>query len=532
VLHPHDPLRFVGTTVNDRYRITALIGDGSMSQVFEAEDLTTGRLGAMKVLHAELGTNAELAARLVREGKAMRMFGHPSIVELLDVGVLDDGRPFLVTERVRGVSLRVLVEAGRIDPLRALSIIRQVLEALDHAHRHGVIHRDIKPENIMVVESGDVVKVLDFGVAKLVEDTRALLEEANLTRPGYEVFGSPHYIAPECVEGEAIDARTDLYSVGVVLFELLAGRPPFDDGEPMALLRQHIAVNAPTLAERAPERTFTSELEYIVAEALAKQPARRFASARDMIAMIDAARLSLESPRGDTLIGNCAAAAMRPTASSVPWSRKRAFTLVMAGLTAIVLIALLATGNSAKPASAATRESSSTHSVDGVEALVERGHAELARGRELDALAAYEQALVRSPKRGTDVRLRANVATIASSKDEVAAVVALELMATRLEPPLRDEIATQASHGSSADIRRRALAIAERDGFADAIDRVQVYTRDLEEAKNCDDRRIAIDNLRGTANRRAIAPLRRARDRFPCIKREVTDALAALDARS
>src|SRR5262249_46319735 len=160
----------------------------------------------------------------------------------VEVGRLDDGRLFLATELVRGASLREVMDRGILDQRRALSIIRQVLDALGAAHAVGVIHRDIKPESIMLVEGGgqhggDLVKMLGFGVAKLFADTATTLGENKLTKVGVSAFGSPRYIAPECVVGGNVDQRADLYSVGAVMFELLTGKPPFYDDDPQKLMR-------------------------------------------------------------------------------------------------------------------------------------------------------------------------------------------------------------------------------------------------------------------------------------------------------
>jgi len=270
-----------------------------MGVVYEAHDLTTARQVALKVLRADLGD--EIAARFVREGKTLQMLGHRNIVSFLDAGELDGGVKFVATELVRGVTLRELSEDGIVEPRRALAIIRQVLDAIGYAHGLGVIHRDLKPENIMLADGGsetggsELVKMLDFGVAKLANDTAAMLGEGKLTRTGFECFGTALYMAPEIALGRPIDARSDLYSVGAMLFELLTGKPPFSGLDALALMQRHAASPAPALQDVAPDRTFTPALEYVVAEALAKQPDRRFASASDMAGAIDGALRSIEA---------------------------------------------------------------------------------------------------------------------------------------------------------------------------------------------------------------------------------------------
>jgi len=568
VMGADDPAELVGTVAGGKYRVIAHVGRGSMGNVYEVEELTSGRRAAMKMLLPELGANEEIAARLVREGKAISMLTHPNIVELLDIGRLADGTPFVVTELIRGVVLTALLAEGPVERGRAIAIVRQVLEALDHAHRHGVIHRDIKPDNIMIVD--DLVKVLDFGVAKLADDTSAVLGEGKLTRTGFSLFGSPLYVAPESVLGNPIDARTDLYSAGVILFELLAGCPPFDDPDPMVLLRLHAAGKTPTLAERAPTRTFTADLEYVVAEALAKQPARRFGSAADMIGMLDAAQRSLEAPAPiappapvtaphspaavfappPVSPAPAPAAFAPPPAAVAPLSLAfapppaaprlgsgdrrardiRRFLLIGGVIAAIALIGLIAalTSSDSKPSAAA--KPATRPPVAAPSSLVAAGHAQVSRGGSLEAIAAYEQAIAADAQLAKDPKIRANAIAMVTGKDPVAAVVALELLAIGVDPPEHDAIVRQASTGAVREVRQRALAIAMRDGFADGIDRFASLSLDLRQARNCEDRRVAIERLRDLADRRAIAAIKGVKGQFPCVEQEAEEALTHLEA--
>lgn len=300
----------VGTVAAGRYRVVARIGRGTTRDVYEAEHVDLHTRVALRVLRAE-HAESEAAARFLREGKTLGLFRHVNIVELLEVGRLDDGSLFLATELVRGPSLRELIDRGIMDQKRALLIMRQVLEALAAAHSVGVIHRDIKPENIMLAEPGradgsDLVKMLDFGIAKLFSDTATTLGEGKLTKVGMNVFGSPRYIPPECVVGGEIDQRADLYMAGAVLFEMLTGKPPFHDDDASALMRLHAYAPVITLQQRAPDRRFTPQIEFLVAEALQKKPGDRFRSATEMIGALDAAVHSLEVAEAE------AAAALPP----------------------------------------------------------------------------------------------------------------------------------------------------------------------------------------------------------------------------
>lgn len=548
----HDPQSQLGTIAAEKYRMRALIGRGSMGFVYDVEDVTTGELGALKVLLPELGANPEVSARLVREGKTMNLLAHRNIVRLVDAGCLSNGTPFVVTELVNGASLRAIMDAGPVEPARALAIVHQILEALDHAHGHGVIHRDVKPDNVMIqtdeLTGEEVVKVLDFGVAKLVDDTRKLLCEVNLTQVGFELFGSPLYVAPEVVLGNPVDARADVYSAGVVLFELLAGAPPFDDPDPVALVRMHAAAAPPRLAERAPARSFTPELEVLVADALAKDPARRFASAGQMIAAVDTAARAMRiddptatamSPppvvaRAHTPPSVAPPRAVRKAVTSWIRAHKRAAILAACGASVVVVLAAvsLLSGHRSKPGASLPGHASAGTPTTGLtdsSALLARAQAEFRRGALLDAVSDYEQALAQDGNLGSDADLRSNLTKIASGKDAVPAVIALDLLARGVAPPAQDVIRTQAVKNPSHDVRQRALAIAIRDGFAEGIDRVEASLIDLQQAKTCDERRAAIAKLRELGDRRAIAPLRRVKTQFPCIDRDAADALAALD---
>ncbi|MGN6104653.1 MAG: protein kinase domain-containing protein [Kofleriaceae bacterium] len=655
---PHDvePDPLIETVLADRYRIVQRVGVGSMGVVYEAEAIEAGTRVALKILRSSLGDLA--AARFVREGKTMSLFRHRNIVDLLDAGRFDEDGLFLVTELVRGISLRELIEAGPVEPRRALAIARQVLEALGHAHAVGVVHRDIKPENVMLVDGGapdrdaELVKVLDFGVAKLVGDTAALLEEGKLTKTGFATLGTPLYMAPELVLGRAVDGRCDLYAVGALLFELLTGRPPFDDPDPVVLMRHHVASAIPPLDELA-----TPALALVVSEALAKQPEHRFSSTADMIDAIDRAAVSLEpepaladeaaqvpalghevvpapAPEAAPGAATASSSSSSPAPSSEPspssassieprpahptwqalpppptgvrgpapaartgattsppvgappvfgpftaasrdslshiatprqWRRLAiggaVFAAISIGAAALSRDGAGQGASFAKPAAArqsapgagagaggsvlarrglelvasgepATAveylEQGIASSRDDASAHLALGHARFALGRRLDGLAAYERAASLSKTAAADPQLVANALGVLDGRDAVSAVVALELLSTRVAPPQRDAIAAQASSGKLADVRHRAVAIAERDGFADRIDRIESWSLDLVQLSGCEDRKLAIARLR-TTDRRAIPALRRARS-LKCIEREATDAIGHLES--
>jgi len=238
----------LGTLLAGRYRIEALIGSGGMGAVYRAEHVHMRKAVAVKVLHKEMTAFPEVVARFEREAVAAGRIEHPHVVSASDFGQLEDGSFYLVLEFIEGQSLAKLVsKVGALSPIRALCITRQIVEALSAAHGVGIVHRDLKPDNVMLVDKDDepdFVKVLDFGIAKIkVEETA---EQPALTQIG-TVFGTPEYMSPEQARGELVDARADLYTVGVILFEMLAGVSPFKDDDLVVVLTRHLTADPPPL---------------------------------------------------------------------------------------------------------------------------------------------------------------------------------------------------------------------------------------------------------------------------------------------
>jgi serine/threonine protein kinase len=278
-----------GTRIG-RYRVIAPIGRGGMAGVFEVED-DVGHRYALKSPIQDIVANGDVTRRFAREANVLRMLDHPNCVAAVDVFV-EAGRLFLVMEKVVGRSLGAAI-AERLTPRQALVIARQILEGVDHAHARGLVHRDLKPENVLLVSMGgwERVKIIDFGIVKLVGDAEAAFGAAALTRTGM-VSGTPAYMAPEQALGRVVDGRADLYTIGVMLFEMLAGRLPFRDPDPLVVMRLHAKAAPPVLRDLVPSAT--PELVALVDGALVKDPAHRFASAQQMIALLDAAFGSLE----------------------------------------------------------------------------------------------------------------------------------------------------------------------------------------------------------------------------------------------
>jgi eukaryotic-like serine/threonine-protein kinase len=254
-----------------RYSVERSVGHGGMAQVYEGTDTVLGRTVAIKVLAPQYARDDAFVARFRREAQAAAKLNHPGVVSVYDTGS-DDGVHYIVMEYVAGRTLaEVLEQEGRLQPERAAEIAAQVGQALSFAHAAGIIHRDVKPANIMLSAQGSV-KVMDFGIARALS-TQTLTQTAT-------VLGTASYLSPEQAQGEAVDARSDLYSLGVVLYEMLTGRPPFTGDTPVAVAYKHVREDPRLPSEVAPE--VPSELDAVVMKAMAKNPANRYASASEM----------------------------------------------------------------------------------------------------------------------------------------------------------------------------------------------------------------------------------------------------------
>ncbi|MBV8759662.1 MAG: serine/threonine protein kinase [Deltaproteobacteria bacterium] len=276
----------VGSVLDGRYRIDAVLGKGGMGRVYKGEHTGIGKAVAIKVLHANLGRSREATQRFQREALASGRLDHPNIVGVSDFGVLEDGSLYLVMEALEGEALGARLEREkRIPWLESLEILRGVLAGLRHAHDRGVVHRDIKPDNIfLAVKDGDrVIKILDFGIAKLYAGNA---DDPATTRAGLTV-GTPAYLSPEQAVGGAITPASDLYSTSVVLYEMLTGRPPFEDTDPLAMLTAHVSRDVPSFAEAAPDLVVPPGLEQVIQRGLAKVSSERIQSATEYMEALD-----------------------------------------------------------------------------------------------------------------------------------------------------------------------------------------------------------------------------------------------------
>ena len=276
-----DPL--IGMLIQDRYRIESLVAKGSMGVIYKATQEAIGRTVAIKVMHGYLVNDEESMKRYHKEAKAASRLNHPNITAVYDFGVLASGQPYIVMDLLTGKALAdVLQQRGQLTVGQTLMVFNQICQALNEAHSRGVVHRDIKPENIVIEEMPDgkniVVKVVDFGIATFAAEGEDTI--GKITKTG-TVCGSPFYMSPEQCDAGKVDQRSDLYSLGIVLFECLTGKVPFESKDIYLVLSMQVKDPPPRLSKMRSDIEFSPEMEMFVAKSLAKDPDARYQSAQE-----------------------------------------------------------------------------------------------------------------------------------------------------------------------------------------------------------------------------------------------------------
>ncbi len=304
----------VGMVLDDRYRLEEFLGAGGMGEVYRAEHVYIHKTVAIKLVRPEITASAEAVSRFHQEARTASAIGHRNIVGIEDFGKLGSGVIYLAMEFLDGVALNKMIARGPLDHARALGLLIQIAEGLRAAHARDVIHRDMKPENVFVVTGEDgheLVKILDFGIAKI---SSAGQEGGSLTRTG-QVFGTPHYMSPEQAKGQPADRRSDVYSLGVLMFEVFTGSVPFKAESFLGILTQHAYEDPPRPCSLRPD--LPGVIEGIILKAMAKDPARRQQDMDEMIAELGCALETVRSGEPAALFGGdwpgAAAAALRLT---------------------------------------------------------------------------------------------------------------------------------------------------------------------------------------------------------------------------
>ncbi len=302
----------IGLALDNKYRIVRVIGRGGMGVVYEAEHTTLGKRVAIKLMLEKYTGDSEAVARFTREALAASRIGNPHIIDVMDIGTAPDGRSFVVMELLEGAPLsRIIEEQGPMAPTRAISIMRQVLKAVGAAHAKGIVHRDLKPDNIFIIDhgdSGDFVKLLDFGISKMM-DPDLQVAATKLTTTGV-VMGTPLYMAPEQAMGAEVDHLADVYACGVIMYELLAGKPPFDGATYAVLVAKLLTTEPPLLTEHRPG--LSAKLVAAVHRALEKDPQARHKSAEQFATALPLASSASAMELASTQASGARMAAKRP----------------------------------------------------------------------------------------------------------------------------------------------------------------------------------------------------------------------------
>lgn len=281
--------KMVGTIFAERYEILSVLGSGSGGTVYKARHRFMNRLAAIKVMHQELMADLDLLQRFRQEASSASCLEHPNVIRVMDFGITNDGTPFMIQEYVNGLTLREIIDQeGAIDASLAKEIFLQICRGMGFAHSEGIVHRDLKPSNVLVYGYGtdDMrVKIADFGVAKVVraDNTNPLRTELGL------VIGTPLYMSPEQCRGQALDNRSDIYSMGCLMYEALTGRPPFVGKDMMDVMFRHVNVNVPNIACTEIGQKLPAILNGIVMKALRKEPTSRYRTMEELMVYLEGA---------------------------------------------------------------------------------------------------------------------------------------------------------------------------------------------------------------------------------------------------
>ncbi|MDC3959166.1 serine/threonine-protein kinase [Polyangium jinanense] len=554
----------VGKLISDRYVVHELIGHGGMGAVYRGEQVHLRKRVAIKVLRPDMARMIELSVRFEREAIAGAHVSHPNVVAATDFGKLDDGSQFLILEYVEGTPLKDLIEQGPMPLDRALAISRQITMALGAVHEKSIVHRDVKPQNILVDAKG-TVKLLDFGLAKvrvelLSDQGRNAKPSPALTGVGM-VMGTFAYMAPEAARGmEGVDARSDLYALGVVMYEMLTGKRPFEESDPGLHLKKIRSEDPPSMRQRAPEITVPTRIEAVVLRLLAREPDRRFASANEVLAALDEAAAAPEKELEKAPEMAPEAAPTKAASAGPKRLDKRALILVAGGLSALAVLLLVVvllrggsesqetsapTASAAPAPSPTTAPESAPTDIDGADATewAERLRRAASRKEWRPGAKAFLALAKLDPARLTGSELRGDVATVVAGigfetsfteSDQVFDALENELGSGGLDV-LFHVVRTRG--GSKAS--RRAQDILGKPGILDRATPALRVAYELRKSA-CPDKRALFSRAAEEGDGRALEELLIVKDvpcsakRDPCCYREdaeLKDAISKLRAK-
>jgi len=582
----------IGALLGDRYRVIERIGVGGMGAVYRALHTALKRDVAIKVLLPDFGGKDEFVRRFEREAESASRLAHPNIIAITDFGRTPEGLLFLAMEFLDGQALTVLIGQGPIARARATSIMRQILSALGHAHATGVVHRDLKPDNIMLVTrhaQPDVVKILDFGMAKL---TDAASGGEPLTQAGM-IFGTPEYLSPEQALGDTVDARADLYAAGVILFEMLTGRRPFESPDKVRIISMHLSQPPPRMSDINPGLSIPGPLEDLVRQSLEKHRENRFGSASAFLTALDEVDQELLPAPPAAAPAPSWPLSSSPSSSSSSSSlnrlghalSRRHPALPLASVAALLLagavLAVFAAGRSSRrhatphvntatasvtrPAPAPAALAARIRVVEGLlgtgeiikarvaleQLLAENpgnarvhyllGRLAFAETHHAEALDDYRQAITLDPGfRGDPILLDHLAEAIVEPRTTDAA---LDLAIERVGLPAADLLERIANGFGELRRRQRAARALAELGEERRVDLVALHSAELRKANTCDEKKPLVIALGKTDDPRALPALRAQRSRRGieglfggdpdngCMKLELGDAIARLEAK-
>ncbi len=541
-MNPADPSQLIGSVVADRYRVQDCVGSGTMGSVYRAEHIHMKKTVALKVLHPSHTRDPEVVERFQREAQAAANIEHPNICAATDFGKLDQYFYYLVMEFLEGRPLIDMIKSGeKFDALRALHIGIQMVSALERAHEKGVVHRDLKPENVILIEKEgdpDFVKITDFGVAQV----RMFKDAARLTQAGV-VYGSPLYMSPQQAAGKEIDHRADLYSVGVMLYELLTGKLPFYAKSLMVVLNMHIADPPPPFVEANPAVHVPPDLEAVVMRLLEKDPAARFQSAAEVRTELERIQQDLATPRKPL-----------PSESNDP-ARKAISAMIMVAGAVIVLWFLFLAGRvlmggdespevppDAEEMTFTTRTEDERRAfVDGTPRVAEAvalmaqdsetavkdlasirtaapdnphaqflvGKALLAAGQWKEGFDAYARTISMEPRYVRDSELQDDIVSGLENSNDDAASAAEDVVKAAIGPALNARLAELAEHHGVLKVRKRALRILRESGQFENLPEWNQLTIGLRHAVGCEDNHEFVRKISALGDPRALGALRR-----------------------
>ncbi len=518
-----------GTMIEDRYLLLGSLGEGGMGQVYRARHVLMDKPVAIKLLHAELAHIPDLTKRFEREARSSSRLSDPHCITVTDFGRTEDGQLYLVMELLEGESLATRIdEGGALEPTLAIEVARQMLMGLAHAHGQGVIHRDLKPENAMLVKHGeqtDFVKILDFGIAKLAHGGSG----ESLTRSGV-VFGTPKYLSPEQALGDEVDHRSDLYAVGIILWEALTGEPPFTAETAMETMSLHLTGDVPRLSEHG---SFPRGLQGVLDRALAKKPDERFQSAEEFLAALDEIDPDVEEDRTSPSMIIETIGRITGVSGDEGKKKRRLLTVLLGIVVAAALVAVLSVflaggdgerrqtltsdefeelGEDAASirrkldrARAQIREGNPAEAVITAKKVLKEqpslasgllvlGHGQFLSGEREEAMESYELALAKLPDLGKDVRLGEHLR--ASLEWKTCRQKGALLLARCGGPEGVEFLAEKSNSALTPGAQRRAARAALVEaGHERKVDWLASLTADFHEQKRCKERREIIDKM-------------------------------------